>query len=259
VCAATGWAADWSTTELHLQYGTLDIPYSGGADEDTLVMTWQHASGWKYGDNFFFVDWTVPDNDIADAYGEWYSNLSLEKIFGKDISVGPLTDIGIIGGLNMGADPNVLIYLPGIRLSWDLPGFAFANTDFTAYLVDNPGVDAGDLTSDPPDLGDPNAAPDTDDGFMIDFNFATKQMEIGPTKWNIEGHIEYISARDTEFGTEEEEWVLAQPQVRCDISPLLALPENTLFAGIEYQYWMNKLGDDETDENVVQALLVWRL
>ena len=24
-----------------------------------------------------------------------------------------------------------------------------------------------------------------------------------------------------------------------------------------YQFWMNKLGDGDTDENTVQALLVW--
>ena len=27
--------------------------------------------------------------------------------------------------------------------------------------------------------------------------------------------------------------------------------------GVEYQFWMNKLGDGSTDENAVQALLVW--
>ncbi len=32
-----------------------------------------------------------------------------------------------------------------------------------------------------------------------------------------------------------------------------------LFVGIEWQFWMNKPGDKETDENSVQALLVWGL
>ena len=47
-------------------------------------------------------------------------------------------------------------------------------------------------------------------------------------------------------------------QLRLDLGDLLGLGANTLFAGIEYQYWMNKLGGS-TDENAVQALLVWRL
>ena len=28
--------------------------------------------------------------------------------------------------------------------------------------------------------------------------------------------------------------------------------------GIEYQFWQNKLGDPDTDESTVQALLVWK-
>ena len=49
--------AEWSNTELQLQYGNLDIPtFAGGGDSYHLIYTLQHASGWKYGDNFFFVD-----------------------------------------------------------------------------------------------------------------------------------------------------------------------------------------------------------
>jgi hypothetical protein len=50
-------AAIWSNTELHLQFGTLDTPaFAGGGDQSTTIFTLQHASGWKYGDNFFFFD-----------------------------------------------------------------------------------------------------------------------------------------------------------------------------------------------------------
>ena len=46
-------AAIWSNTELHVQYGSLDtpqfLPSSPEEDKDTLILTLQHASGWKYG------------------------------------------------------------------------------------------------------------------------------------------------------------------------------------------------------------------
>lgn len=262
-------AADWSTTELHVQYGSLDDPFGGlgnaGGTADTIIYTWQHASGWKYGDNFFFVDFLDGENGSFDAYGEWYSNFSIGKITGNEISMGPIMDLGIILGVNWGADPNVKAYLPGGRLSLDLPGFAFANLDITAYIVDNKGADPDAFDSPPPGPDaadpvptDPKSAPDQDDGFMVDFNFATKQLEIGPTKWNIEGHVEYIQQGDNEFDSNESYWILGQPQLRLDISHLLGFEEPTVFAGIEYQFWINKLGGTE-DENAVQALLVWRL
>ena len=121
-------------------------------------------------------------------------------------------------------------YLPGIGLSWNAPGFAFLNTDFTLYIDDSSNVDLAE-----------------DDGWMIDVNWA---RPFGGGKWSVEGHAEYISERTNFFGTVEA-WILAQPQVRYYVSDNVAI-------GIEYQYWMNKLGDDATDESTVQALLVWK-
>ena len=59
LAAAAAWvaparAADWSTTELQFQYGKLDNAFAPGS-QNTPILTLQHASGWKYGDNFFFV------------------------------------------------------------------------------------------------------------------------------------------------------------------------------------------------------------
>ena len=141
-------------------------------------------------------------------------------------------------------DANVKIYLPGVRFSWNIPGFAFLNTDFTAYIVDNPGVSSG-------------GAPDEDNSYMLDINWAYP-FKIGPGKFSIEGHMEYVGERDNEFGQNVEAWILAQPQFRIDLGNMFGKPD-TFFGGIEYQWRMNKLGDKDTDENAVQALLVWRL
>ncbi|MCP3962220.1 MAG: nucleoside-binding protein [bacterium] len=232
-------AAIWSNTELHIQFGTLDTPtFAGGGEKDTKIFTFQHASGWKYGDNFFFFDVIDADgsgfNDL-EIYGEWYPYFSLGKMSGKKVGGGKIKDIRVITGLNYSADANVLKYLPGIGLSMDFKGFAFFNIDITAYIDASDGVSSG-------------GAPAEDDSFMIDLNWARPFKE---GKFSIEGHIEYIGERTNEFGGEVSEWVLAQPQFRF-------YPMENLAIGIEYQYWMNKLGDSETDESAVQALLVWK-
>ncbi len=234
-------AADWSNTELHIQIGNLDVPtFAGGGDSDHVIYTLQHASGWKYGDNFFFFD--VLDGDRAgfqdfDIYGEWYTNFSLGKIMGKPVGGGFIKDVGIILGFNWAADANVKKYLPGVRLSLDLPGFAFANLDIAAYLDDSEGAVSG-------------GAPSEDNSFWIDFNWA-RPFKIGDSNFSIEGHIEYIGERDNEFGGKVESWILAQPQFRW-------YPRENIALGIEYQFWQNKLGDPATDESAVQALFVWK-
>ncbi len=227
-------AAIWSNTELHIQIGTLDLPYTGGLDSSTTIFTLQHASGWKYGDNFFFFDVISQDNNY-ETYGEWYSYFSFRKMAGKEEMKGRLKDVRFIAGFNWAPDAEVIKYLPGIGLSWNVPGFAFLNTDFTLYIDDSLGVAAG-------------GAPSEDDSWMIDVNWA---RPFGGGKWSIEGHAEYIAERTNEFGGEASAWILAQPQLRYFVSENVAI-------GIEYQYWQNKLGDPDTDENTVQALLVWK-
>lgn len=235
-------AAEWSVTEAQLQYGALKNPFSGRS-VDTTILTLQHASGWKYGDNFFFVDF-INDSERdgfndTDVYAEWYPNFSLGKITGCDLSFGPVKDLGVVAGFNYSADANVQKFLPGIRLAWKMPEDAFLNTDITGYL----------------DIGHGDGAPPESDSFMVDFNGAFP-FSIGGQDFSIEGHIEYIHNRTSSFGTVRN-WVLAQPQFRWDMGKALFNSPKQLFIGIEYQYWRNKLGTD-VDESVVQALLVWR-
>ncbi len=56
---------DWSTTEIHYQYGNLKrlfLREEGG----TSVVTFQHANGWRFGDNFLFFDVIMPHDGKAD-------------------------------------------------------------------------------------------------------------------------------------------------------------------------------------------------
>ena len=179
----------------------------------------------------------MSDFQDFDVYGEWYANFSLGKITGRKVGAGLVSDVGVILGFNWARKPGIKKYLPGLRLSLDLAGFAFANLDFTAYIDDSDGVSSG-------------GAPSESNSFMIDFNFM-RPFEIGGVNFSIEGHAEYIGGRQNEFGGTVEPWILAQPQLRWNAHDRFSL-------GIEYQFWMNKLGDGATDESVVQTLIVWK-
>jgi nucleoside-specific outer membrane channel protein Tsx len=240
-------AFDWSKTELHYQFGNLDAPFRGGRDSETNILTFQHASGWKYGDTFIFVDFLHDSDDDGfnddDIYGEVYFNFSLSKVLDAKVGVGAIKDIGILAGLNMGLDSEVVKYLPGIRVSWDAPGFVFLNTDLAFYIDDSNGLASGGV-------------PKEDDSFYFDVNWAYP-FKIKSHSFSIEGHMEYVGERTDETGADVSEWFLAQPQFRYDAGNLFNKPEK-VFIGIEWQYWVNKLGDADTDENLAQLLLVWR-
>ena len=238
-------AAAAGQAEFHYQYGKLANPFSG-AQENTSILTVQHATGWKFGDSFFFLD--ILNDGLQDGfndkdlYGEWYPTLSLGKVSGKKFQLGPIRDISIIGGLNFGADANVLKYLPGVRASWKVPGFAFLNTDVMAYIDGNSGVAGG-------------GAPRTSNSFTVDVNWALP-FQLGSQSFLMGGHAEYVGASTDEFGYPVKGWVLAQPQLTWDLGAAFGAA-NHLLVGIEYQYWRNKLGV-EKDEYAPQLLVIWR-
>ncbi len=234
-------SAAQAQTEVHFQYGSLTNPFAN-TRTGTAVLTFQHASFWRFGDNFFFIDVTedgVGDgfND-KDAYGEWYSNFSLGKLSGRDIGFGPVADLGLFMGVAMGMDANVLQWLPGARISWNLPGFIFLNTDFMLAVDGTDGLDGG-------------SPPEQDSRLAIDIN-GLLPFNLGSQSFSISGHAEYYTPGTNELGDDVPGSILAQPQLRWDIGG-----ENGLFVGVEYQYWSNKLGTD-VDESVVQLLGVWQ-
>lgn len=249
----------WGNTEVQLQaLGELERPGTGGT-ADTTIITFQHAGGWEYGDNFFFMDYSrysvnndanFPVEDSSELYGEWYSNFSLGAISGNDLSFGPVKDIGVVAGFNFAPEVDSAWVLPGVRFALDLPGFAFAQIDVTGYIHQGGG------SADSPVF----TVVDEDSSFMIDFAWAYP-FKIGSTSWSIEGHLEYIDGRTqvNNFGTTElESWILFQPQIRLDLGEVLGQKAQRLFVGIEYQYWKNKLGEKGTDDNTAQLLAVWR-
>ena len=97
-----------------------------------------------------------------------------------------------------------------------------------------------------------------DDSWIIDHAYQFP-IKIGSASFSIEGHVEYVGERDIVTGGTSEGWILSQMQVRYDLGKLITRKENTIFTGIEWQYWKDKLGTKGVDDNAVQWLLVWRI
>jgi len=228
--------------EFHYQRGSLLNPFSGES-HSTNILTFQHAGNWKLGSSFFFIDFLDDtENDgfnDKEFYGEWYPTLSFSKLLRTSFNIGPVVDIAAIGGLNYDGDANILKILPGIRLSWRVPGFIFVNTDFAAIV----------------DYSDGQRR---ENGFIFDISWL-KIMNFASQTFSFMGHAEYVSSVDFK-GTsgKDEAWILAQPQIVWDAGKIFNTP-NEFHIGIELQYWGNKLGVDGQNEFQPQFLFVWRL
>ena len=279
LAGAPAQAAEWSDTEILFNHGTkFREPFNPFNPDDGRIgavnnndvtksyLTLQHASGYKYGRNFFFVDLLKSEkNDpqgggsYGEVYSEGYTSLSLSKTTGANLSFGPITDISLTAGYNFGAknngaNPRVLLFGPTV--DFKVPGFIFFNVDFLAYRDRGrfSGLRGGELQID-------------DTTYQIAPVWLSK-FSLGPTRWVFTGHVDFIGKRcfssgfsfvpagDKCAGRASE--ILAQPEIRMDVGMFFGKPE-TVYVGMKYNYWRSKFGYDGVNERNPQIQLDWKL
>ena len=126
-------AANWSSTNVQLLSGSQY--QDGGAafgnsldDKEKLIVSFEHVSGWEYGDNFFFIDISNPTASGTNYYAEYSPRLSFKHLSGKELEIPFVKDLLLAMGAEWGND--LRSYLLGAGVSFDLPGFSVADLNF---------------------------------------------------------------------------------------------------------------------------------
>lgn len=219
---------EWTSTNIQLLTG--DGFELGSSRHNTVTI--EHADGWRYGENYLFMDIIQRDDIGLEVYGEWYPRLSLNKISNKDLSFGLIKDFSIVGGINAGSEPSndpFLSYLLGGGISLDIPHTEFIQLDVMAYkqeAVNNVGIQITPAWSIPFTLGG------------LDFKFR--------------GFVDWVSAA----ATGGVDYILTQPQLLLDLGQLSG-HKDKLYLGIEYWYWHNKFGTEGVNEQSAQATIMY--
>lgn len=229
--AGSSLAAIWQSTSASLLYGTknqaMDWATMEASDQDRTIITLEHASGWKYGDNFFFFDMVQPFDVDNSIYGEWHPRFSFGKISGSDLSFSFVKDVLLATEINV--DSGWRAYLYGIGFDLDVPHFSFFAINF--FIRDDITIDDDSTWQISP-------------SWNVPFN-------LGGTRWEFGGFMDISGAEGN--GSSQ---FLTQPQLLLDLGNFSEKPGN-LYAGIEYQYWQNKYGVEGFDESYVQLMGKW--
>lgn len=217
---------NWSTTNFQYHYGT---DYELGDEKRTLI-TLEHANGWKYGDNFFFVDITNPNREGeatgTNTYSEIAPRLSFGKISGADLSLGIFSDLLLATTLETGEGFHNYLY--GIGTNLKLPGFKFFEVDW--YIRDEKTFG--------------------NKGQQITLAWGMP-FSLGKAQFSFEGFFDYAWGLDA-----SEDNIVSQPRLLLDVGSLFDSP-GTFQAGIEYQIWRNKFGIDGVDEDFPELMVKW--
>jgi len=234
--AGTGLAGDimqWQDNSLSYLYGD-----NYELDPETQhTLTFEHASGWAFGDLYMFADGTYFDgsrdskDNRASIYGEIAPRLSAGKILDKDLSVLFIKDWLLAGCYEFGenSDENVLV---GVGVDLDIPGFDFVQLNLYRRYNDHA------------------KAPES-----YQFTPVWKMtIPVGDTSIVFDGFIDWVFADETRN-------FHFNPQLKLDIGTLVGMDAGKLYAGIEYDYWENKYGVRDgqfgldTDQNTFSGLL----
>ena len=219
--------ADWSTTHISYLYGQdYRNPANDNVNDNFSIYTLEHVSGWKYGDNFFFIDAAKTDTKNSDLYLEFAPRFSATKILGHKYE-GYIQDILLATQINIaqGAGKKELA---GLGVDFKLPYFDMFQTNL--YHRDDKDLNGStyQLT------------------FVWESNF--KLFNQG---FKFLGFLD-IAGEEGSDGAKSEANTLAQPQ-------LLWMAYKNLGIGLEYQYWENKYGINGLDESLPQLLVRWTL
>jgi len=215
---------------LHWQNNSLTYLYGQGFEvnpEIQQTVSFEHADGWKYGDNFFFLD-KIFYNGEKDAlvgdntyYGEFSPRLSFGKIFDQKIQFGPVTDVLLAATYEFG-EGDVESYLIGPGFDLAIPGFDYFQVNFYNRQTD------GDR--------------DGDNVWQVTPVWSYT-IPVGNSDILIDGFMDWVVDNDESAHAS----IHFVPQVKYDLGKALSWGEKQLYVGFEYDYWKNKYGIDDSD------------
>jgi hypothetical protein len=232
---------------LEYRYGTQfkEPGVAGGADITKSIVTYVHVDADKWGGDFFALDIlfsSPPDisagvNSIGaqELYAIYRRDFSYNKITGHKGGWGPITDFGLqVGGdANAKNDPfgaEKRLLVGGIYVAWAVPK-GFFNTAFEACHEwnQNPFAVPGGTPRD----------------FNTTFCFESAwgfPFEIHGVTVKYNGFFNVVAPKG--FGTVTE--VLTRSELVVDVGSLIGHRKNFIEAGVAYEYWLNKFGNDNS-------------
>jgi nucleoside-specific outer membrane channel protein Tsx len=219
-----------------LQWQNNSLTYLYGKDftvnpEIQQTFTFEHADAWKYGDNFLFID-KIFYNGKKDSnagpntyYGEFTPRLSFGKIFDQKLEFGPVKDVLLAMTYEFGEGDNES-YLIGPGFDLAIPGFDYFQLNF--YQRNTEGSRAGDKV------------------WQITPVWSYT-IPMGKSDVLIDGYMDWVVDNDEtrNRGTYHAN-LHFNPQIKYDLGKALSLGEKQLYVGVEYDYWKDKYGIEDT-------------
>lgn len=232
-------AADWSDNSIGVRYSSKYSEVGVGKDISKTIFSFTHASGDKYGSNFFTVDHlTSNSKDPAansqdgaqEIYGFYQRTLSLSAFTQKDLSNGLSKDVALLMRADLGTKNTSFASRPRkFRVGLDFPielKSGFWDIGISAYKETNHNGIVGKSVSFDPTWS------------------VTSAWGIPLGAGNLGGFASIVGPKGKDgFGVETKTEVLARVNYLFDVA------DTGLKVGGAYEYWKNMYGSDDSKDS----------
>ena len=244
VAAGGAAAADFSDTFIGYRYSSSYTEPGIAVDVPKHIYQLGHFSVYKYGTNFFNLDILrslkndpaccgVNASQAQELYLSYKHALSYNRITGSKLSMGPMNDVRLTFGFDAGAKdtrfaPRPLKLMIGPTANFGLPS-GFLDVSLLYYKeTNNNGIVSREVDFDPTwQLGAVWGVP---------FTLGTPAI--------FKGFVSITGEKGKDgFGNDTATETLLRTSVQWDLGGLVGLNKGTLFAGVGYEYWKNKFGN----------------
>lgn len=197
-------------------------------DETLKTMTLEHASTHTWGGVFFFVDRHQGEEDGAgrkfkETYGELAPKFKLATFDNSFIKQVNLAGQYEFGSNSSGFSQDNYLLGVGVDLNVPIPGMKYASASI--YHAFN------------------NDTFSTADDQQITLTYGWEKNDFV-----VDGYVDYSFNND-----DKKDQLHINPQIKYNLQKVLGI-DNRLEVGMEYSYWKNKYGTDQT-QNAPSALI----
>ena len=247
LAAGSAQAADWSDTALSLRYGTdFAEPFDNNADGSRTdikkaILALTHASGYKYGSVFINVDFLISNHadpgygttaGATEVYGVFRNLLDIGKVTGASLAMGPVRGLGVTAGIDLNTKNDSYgskkrMFVIGPTVMFDVPGFL----NVSGLLLDESNA--------------PNGIPvryhyKNHGALEVDWG-----VGVGSLPLSFNGYALYIGSKGLdEFGNATKPESHIDTNLMLDVGATMGKAKHTFLAGIEYEFWKNKFGNN---------------
>lgn len=210
----------WQDNSLTYLYGK-DFKVNPDTQQ---TFTYEHVSGWSWGDLFIFVD-QINYQGSSDSslgkdtyYGEISPRLSFGKVFDRKLEFGPIKDVLLAATYERGEN-RTQNYLLGPGFDLAIPGFDYFQLNFYYRKPDGiSGSPSGQWQITP---------------------VWSYTVPVGNSNLVIDGYIDWVVNNKGDLHNNFH----FNPQIKYDLGKALGWSlVKHVYVGVEYDYWSNKYG-----------------